>query len=475
MSLKIPEYAAKGAGGAPTGGGRMNPAPVGDGLSVVSRSLEKVGREIVQRRDENDLRQALVDFDRGVFELRKTFDQDEDLATAEKRFKTELETVGADQREHMSSFVREHLGPMLDARKLEAEANYRNFVIKKDADNRVARANESLDFLANKAVYADSPEAFDAAGRQIGDLLGSLKAFVPASKLEAMRDGLENKIYFQKAKNQIEADPSQKFDPEEWFMLPPEQVEQLEDHRTAVIKQRNAEYKKYRTEQAEAETEEFWGRMNEGDRIGASEVWNSMKFTKQKTRNAMKKALKEDKQEKPQTDYAAYNRTAQDIFNSDRNVTKPWINEQVGISWTWEDAKKLTAMLDSRDEGTNVLMKKALKTVEKALLKPDSDYGFQQPTALSNKLAYEAAVDFNQRIARAREEGRDIAPMLTPGSKEYIVDAVIGAHGTTAAERVEDEARTVKENIKNLKDESESTRRLPGETVQEHWARTGGK
>ncbi|MGE4194722.1 MAG: hypothetical protein AB7E51_15150 [Pseudodesulfovibrio sp.] len=169
-----------------------------------------------------------------------------------------------------------------------------------------------------------------------------------------------------------------------------------------------------------------------GDTMGALRVLRSLPGVHPATAINLEKALRTPVQSWV-TNPATYRNLIEDV-RSGVITRQSEIISQVGDSLTPQDAEKAVRFLDLIQKPEGEMIKKAVKALDEAI-----NGGLMAQKTPATTRAFQAAyMELMDAVDKARGDGRDLRDILTPGSKDYLLDKLIMGHQVSIQEQMQD-------------------------------------
>ncbi|XPV77740.1 MAG: hypothetical protein ACNI27_07415 [Desulfovibrio sp.] len=220
------------AGGVSAVNGQVQASAVGGGgLSAAGQSMQQVAMKMQDIQNADDFSAGRVALEKGLAELDEKYKDDVEFGTMNERYEADANALRENILSGQRDAVKRKLTPRFDMRQNEHGVHFKNTVYKRDGALRGARYNEDVKELANKAVYAKTPEEREHFLRLIKERGEGIRGFVPAHEFERMQSAIADKITYHSAMRDVPemVRAGHEFDPEQFSTLSPEKVIALEN------------------------------------------------------------------------------------------------------------------------------------------------------------------------------------------------------------------------------------------------------
>lgn len=202
----------------------------GTGLAKVGSVLQNIGETLADFRDRDDIVQAQLNFERGMIDIDKKYEKDQDFSTVRERRTLDVKNLISSSMQNLSDRATKELQPELDKALLADEVRFNANSTKLEGVARIAKFEENKNLLMNSYIYAASDSELEAAEKKIGTAIDAIQPWLPADKAANFRNQIFSDARYLRASNQVDARvrAGEMFDPKDFLALDPNQVIRLE-------------------------------------------------------------------------------------------------------------------------------------------------------------------------------------------------------------------------------------------------------
>lgn len=206
------------------------------GMDQLSSAMSKVAKGISDAQDEDDYQAGVLAYAKGVHELDREFDKDDDLGTLPQRRKERVGSLAESVYQGKSGRVQERLRYAFERNAETDDARWQAIVTKKDSAKRVARFKVDMDSYLNQMTQAETDEDFAKAQNLWQGRAEAIKPHMSPAAFITMQDKVSDYVGFTRAWNRQTGEGE--FDPKPYKDLQPEQMGRLQVHHYALARER---------------------------------------------------------------------------------------------------------------------------------------------------------------------------------------------------------------------------------------------